>query len=79
MRHEAAPAEWSHKSGALLLVATYRPSTLHTMAQRLRAMRDVTEQAYGMQPSPEARGRHRRATRALAEAELALRVAEGSD
>jgi hypothetical protein len=64
-------------TGAFLLAATHRVSSLRALTRRLRHTRDTTEHVLSRGPSPEARGRYRRAARALAEAELALRVAEG--
>jgi hypothetical protein len=65
------------RTGALLLAITYRVSALRALAERLRTVRDVTEQALDQRPSPAARAQYQRAARALAEAELALWVVEG--
>jgi hypothetical protein len=64
-------------TGALLLLTTYPVSVLRTVAQRLRTTRDVTARLAVVRPSPQALARHQRAARALAEAELALCVADG--
>jgi Type III secretion system, cytoplasmic E component of needle len=76
--NQGRSADTVQNSGAFLLAATHHVSTLRALTERLRRARDATENVLSLGASPEAWGRHRRAARALAEAELALRVAEGS-
>jgi hypothetical protein len=71
-------ADTVQSTGAFLLAATHPVSTLRALTERLRRTRDATERDLSRGLSPEAWGRHQRAARALAEAELALWVAEGS-
>jgi len=78
MSDEGRCADIAQSTGALLLAATHHVTTLRALTERLRRTRDATEHVLSLGPSPEAWGRHWRAARALAEAELALRVAEGS-
>jgi hypothetical protein len=70
-------ADSAQRTGALLLATKYHVSALRSLAERLRTMRNVTEQVLSLRPSPAARTHHQRAARALAEAELALWVVEG--
>src|SRR5438105_1351707 len=78
MSEEGRCADTVQSTGGFLLAATHPVSTLRALTERLRRTRDATQHTLSLGPSPEAWGRHRRAARALAEAELALRVAEGS-